>query len=174
MNLKGLLGRNDEQLLTAKDYRISTALRIRSGQALTVLTPIAAIGAITNVPALMIPALYVVVAQGHSYQLLKAPLVKLCGSKHFWRTLGVLAGSYTAWELFPVFYSWFGPAPAYTVYVNHAHRVIIERYTHWLWIVGGVLSVGMGGLSYLWMKGGQTKSMQRIAQHLANQEAENA
>lgn len=174
MNLKKLLGNGDEQLLTAKDYRIATALRIRSGQALTVLAPLAFLGVITNDPALAIPALYVTAAQGLGFQFFKAPLVKLCGSKRFWRALGILAGSYAAWELWPVFYQWFGPAPAYTVYVNHAHRVIMERYVHWLWIVGGTLSIGMGGLSYLWMKGARTRSMQRIAQHLAAQEAENA
>ena len=172
MNLKKLLGNNDEQLLTAKQYRISTALRIRAGQSLTVLAPLAAIGAVTNDPALMIPALYIVVAQGHSWQWLKAPMVRLSGSKHFWRSLGIFAGIYAAYWLVPT--GWFMKTGPYHPYIRHAARVIAGEYQLTLLVVGLTLSVLMGGLSYLWMKGGKTQAMQRIAAHLAAQEAENA
>ena len=175
MSLKTMLGgSNDKNLLTAKDYRIGVALRIRAGQALTVLTPLAALGSVINDPILAIPALYVAAAYGSGIEIFKAPFVKLAGSRHFWRTLGIGTAIFTVWELWPVVLSWFAAPNPYAPYVRAEARHVAAEYQFWLLIVGLSLSLGMGGLSYLFMKGGRTRAMQRIAQHLAIQEAKNA
>lgn len=175
MNLKNMLGGgNDKNLLTAKDYRIGAALRIRAGQALTVLAPLAAMGSVFNDPTLAVPALYVTAAYGSGIEVFKAPFVRLAGSKHFWRTLGISAAIFAAWELWPIVYSWFATPNPYAPYVRAAARHTAAEYQFWLLVVGLTLSAGMGVLSFLFMKGGRTQSMQRIAQHLAQQEAENA
>ena len=173
-NLKKMLGMGSEQLLTAKDYRISTALRVRAGQSLAVLAPLAALGSVLNNPTLLIPALYVTAAYGSGFETFKAPFVKVAGSKHFWRTLGILTTAFAVWELLPVVMSWFATPNPYAPYARAAQRHIAAEYQFWLLIVGLSLSAGMGGLSYLFMKGKHTQSMQRIALHLAQQEAENA
>lgn len=172
-NLKKMLGMGSEQLLTAKDYRISTALRIRAGQSLAVLAPLAALGSVLNNPTLLIPALYVTAAYGSSFETFKAPFVKGSGSKHFWRTLGILTASFAAWELWPVVMSWFAAPQLDPIYIRQSARHVATEYQFWLLVVGGGLSVGMGGLSYLFMKGGHTQSMQRIALHLSEQESIN-
>ncbi|MDA8376537.1 MAG: hypothetical protein M0Z50_05700 [Planctomycetia bacterium] len=202
MNLKKLLHGDDQQFLTSKDYRVASQLRIRSGQALAVFAPLVALGAVINSPFLMIPGLYVPTAialpplaeKAHKIltassvpfvmalwlglaliaQLAHSTVVTVAGAKHFWRDVSTLAAVFAGtgiYEKFFVHYSW-----------SHRHNAGILRHqlhfqSHYGWtlIVAGLAMTGIcAWLSFTLMKGRRTQSMQRIAQHLAIQEAENA
>jgi len=201
MNLKKLLHSDDQQLLSAKDYRVEHQLRVRAGQALAVFTPLVALGAVLNAPILMIPGLCVptaialpvladkaygfLTARGIPFvmaiwlflailaQLAHSILVRLTGAKHFWRDVITVAAGFAGvaiYEKFFVHYSW---------YVQHhgmtGHELHFQTRYGWTLVALGLAMAGVcAWLSYTFMKGGRTQSMQRIAQHLAIQEAENA
>ncbi|MBU2857800.1 hypothetical protein HF289_13270 [Acidithiobacillus ferrooxidans] len=198
MNLKDMLMKENGVSLTAREYRIGSQYRIRAGQALALFTPLVAIGAVSNSPLLMIPALYVpaaialpelaaktqktMTAAGVPFvvaiwvilafvaHLLSIPLGRLAGAKHFWRDAITLAAFFLGVEMYHklvVHYSW---------YMQHhgmiGHELRFEAHYGWTLVVIGLAMTGVcAWLSYTFMKGRRTQSMQRIAAHLAQQEA---
>lgn len=183
MNLKQMLNGDATQLLTAKDYRVASQMRIHAGKTLLGLTPLVAIGAFTNLPILMIPAFYIptalLIPQINYFLLKSVPQTgkksrfsAFLGSKKAW--IGILLLSVPGYFILSatVF-------PHFSHYQRHHGFSALEYHTQMAdggtFIVAGLLMTGVcAWLSWTLMKGRRTQSMQRIAAHLAAQEAENA
>lgn len=181
MNLKKLLNGNADQLLTSQDYRIASQLRRHAGKMLLLTTPLVAIGAIINSPGLMIPALYIpsaLLIPPINYFLMKTVPA---GNKSVFGTMknalfnpvigiGLLIFSGAIYEAI------FSHA---SYYARHhgmlGHELRFQAHNGWTLVVAGLAMTAVcGWLSYTLARGKRTQSMQRIAQHLAIQEAENA
>ena len=188
MNLKKLLHGNSDQLLTARDYRIASQMRVHAGKMLLTLTPLVAIGAVLQMPLLMIPALYMPTAlliPPINFGLLKT--VSLANGKNgtgrgaalfrkrrktFWIASSLLAipGYFILSAIF---------FPHLSFYQKHhgwsGHEYQFQQHHGWTLTVAGLLMTGVCvWLSFTLIQGRRTQSMQRIALHLAAQEAENA
>ena len=187
MNLKKMLIGNTEQLLTAKDYRIASQMRVHAGKMLMGLTPLVAIGALINEPALMIPAFYLPAAlllPPINFLLLKSvptgkpSFMNLFKAKNW--LLNPVVGLLSALALFLMYkVGIFGNHFNHNYYARHhgllGHELRFQAAHPWTLIVAGLAMTGVcAWLSWTLMKGRRTQSMQRIAQHLAIQEAENA
>lgn len=202
MNLKEMLMKQNGVYLTAREYRISSQFRIRAGQALAFFTPLVAIGAVLNSPLLMIPGLYVpaaialpdlaaktqkpMTAAGIPFvvaiwailaiaaHLLSIPLGRLAGAKHFWRDAGGLAGAFLAVEIYEKLFVHHDWSERHNAGILR-HQLHFQQQYGWTLVVLGLAMTGVcAWLSYTFIKGRRTQSMQRIAVHLAIQEAENA
>lgn len=183
MNLKKLLNGNADQLLTSQDYRIASQLRVHAGKLLMWTTPLVAIGAVTNSPVPMIPALYIpsaLLIPPINYFLMKS-VPKGAGVKvKNWLFnpvigIGVLL---VASQLYHLFFAGADITAAYARehgmhMLYHQLKFQSEHHVEFL-VLGLVMAVICGWLSYTLALGRRTQSMQRIAQHLAIQEAENA
>lgn len=183
MNLKQMLnGGNQEQLLTAKDYRIASQMRVHAGKMLVGLTPLVALGAVTNLPVMMIPAFYIPTAlliPQLNYFLLKSvpktgkqPFLARLNKGLFSNILGIgliIAGV-------AIYDTFFNHPTHYQRNHGFSGMEFHFQASHgWTLIVAGLAMTGIcAWLSFTLMKGRRTQSMQRIAQHLAAQEAENA
>jgi len=201
MNLKKLLHSSDDHQLSSAEYRVEHQLRVRAGQALAVFTPLVALGAVSNAPILMIPGLCVPTAialpvlseKAHKVltksgvpfvmalwlvlaliaQLAHAILVRLAGARHFWRDVITVAGGFTGVAIYEKFFASETQYEAQRWAASHAGH--FQASYGWTLVVAGLAMTGVcAWLSHTFMKGRRTQSMQRIAQHLAIQEAENA
>ena len=188
MNLKKMLTGNTEQLLTAKDYRVASQLRMHAGKTLMGLTPLVAIGAFFNMPLLMIPAFYVpaaILIPPINFLLLKGvtadkpSFMNLFKAKNW--MLNPVTGLLAAAALFVMYKSgMFGQHFAHANwYARHhgmlGHELRYQAKHYWDLVALGIsMTAVCGWLSWTLMKGRRTQSMQRIAAHLAAQEAENA
>jgi hypothetical protein len=182
MNLKKMLSGNTEQLLTAKDYRIASQLRVHAGKMLLFTTPLVTLGAVTNWPGLMIPAFYIpaaILIPPINFFLMKTvpqngkkPLGSTLKKLLFSPFLGIVAvifggGIYEALFARSTQYQMQRWSESTAGHFQAAHG--------WTLIVAGLVMTGVcAWLSYTLMRGKRTQSMQRIAAHLAAQEAENA
>ncbi len=192
-SLKKMLMGSDTQLLTAKDYRVASQLRIHAGKMLMGATPLIALGAFCNLPILMIPAFYVpaalaippinflllrTVPTGKTSSLAKAKkwlFSPVIGGVSlillFIMYKSGLFGSQTNW--------FFGASPNSGYYAQHhgmaGHELRFQAKHYWDLVMFGLGMTGLcAGITWTLLKGRRTQSMQRIAQHLAIQEAENA
>lgn len=181
MNLKKLLSGNTEQLLTAKDYRVTSQLRVHAGRLLIFASPLVAVGAVLNSPILMLPALYIPAALTVpyiNYFLMKT--VPQGGQSGFGSIKNLLFNPMIGIILFI-----FGGA-IYEVLFNRPnwserhqgllrHELQFQATHYWMLVVFGIAMTGVcGWLALTLMKGRRTQAMQRIATHLATQEADNA
>ena len=177
--LTALAGRSE--CLTAQDYRVHAGLRVHAGKMLLYTTPLVALGAVTNAPGLMIPAFYMPTAlaiPAINYFLLKT--VPQPGRSHFFAMKKLLFSPLVGIILLifggAIYEGLFSHPSFYQKHHGFAwaeHQ--FQQHYGWTLIVAGLLMTGVCvWLSFTLIKGRRTQSMQRIALHLAAQEAENA
>lgn len=181
MNLKKILSGNTEQLLTAKDYRVVSQLRVHAGRLLLFTSPLIAVGAVLNTPAIAIPALYIPAALTFpkiNYFLMKS--VPQNDQSSFSLIKKLLFSPAIGFILL-----FFGGA-IYEALFNRPnwserhqgllrHELQFQSTHYWYLVLFGLgMTALCGWLALTLMKGKRTQAMQRIAQHLAAQEADNA
>ncbi|MBU2766233.1 hypothetical protein HAP94_08485 [Acidithiobacillus ferrivorans] len=199
MNLKKLLHSSDDHQLSSAEYRVEHQLRVRAGQALAFFSPFVAIGAVSDSPLLMIPGLFVPTAialpvlaeKAHKVltksgiefvmaiwlvlalvsQLARSVLVRLSGARHFWRDVITLAGGFSGAAIYEKFFASETQYEAQRWSTSQAG--LFQAHHGWTLVVAGLAMTGVcAWLSHTFMKGRRTQSLQRIAAHLAAQEAE--